>query len=114
MMSTRQLDRMLTRVDATDEQRSKIRDISRAARNDVEKLTDVLQPLRKSAVEALSAPTIDRDAVEGVRTQLSGVTDQISKRVTTAMLDIAQVLTPEQRAKVAADLETRRRGRQSP
>jgi len=113
MMTGRHLDRMLTRVDATDEQRAKIRDISRAARNDVEKLTDVLQPLRKSAVEALSAPTLDRAAVEGVRNRVSGVTDEISKRVTTAMLDIAQVLTPEQRAKVAADLESRRRGRQA-
>lgn len=110
MMAGRHLDHMLNRVDATDEQRAKIRDISRAARNDVEKLTDVLQPLRKSALDALSAPTVDRAAVEGIRTRLSGVTDEISKRVTTAMLDVAQVLTPEQRAKIAEDMKSRRRG----
>jgi len=110
MMAGRHLDRMLERVDATDEQRAKIRDISRSARNDVEKLTDVLQPLRKSAVDALAAPTVDRATVEGIRTRLSGVTDEISKRVTTAMLDVAQVLTPEQRAKMAEDMKSRRRG----
>jgi Spy/CpxP family protein refolding chaperone len=110
MMTGRHLDRMLDRVDATDEQRAKIRDISRAARNDVEKLTDVLQPMRKSAVEALAAPTVDRATVEGLRTRLSGVTDEISKRMTTAMLDVAQVLTPEQRAKIAEDMNARRRG----
>lgn len=110
MMAGRHLDRMLDRVDATDEQRAKIRDISRAARNDVEKLTDVLQPLRKSAVDALAAPTVDRATVEGIRTRLSGVTDEISKRVTTAMLDVAQVLTPEQRAKIGEDMKSRRHG----
>ena len=110
MMAGRHLDQMLNRVDATDEQRAKIRDISRAARNDVEKLTDVLQPLRKSAVEALAAPTVDRAAVEGIRTRLSGVTDEISKRMTTAMLDVAQVLTPEQRAKIGEDMKSRRHG----
>lgn len=110
MMAGRHLERMLDRVDATDEQRAKIRDISRAARNDVEKLTDVLQPLRKSALDALAAPTVDRAAVEGVRTRLSGVTDEISKRMTAAMLDVAQVLTPEQRAKIAEEMSSRRRG----
>lgn len=110
MMAGRHLDRMLDRVDATDEQRAKIRDISRAARNDIEKLTDVLQPLRKSAVDALAAPTVDRAAVEGIRTRLSGVTDEISKRMTTAMLDVAQVLTPEQRAKIGQDMKSRRHG----
>lgn len=110
MMAGRHLDHMLNRVDATDEQRAKIRDISRAARNDIEKLTDVLQPLRKSAVEALAAPTVDRAAVEGIRTRLSGVTDEISKRMTTAMLDVAQVLTPEQRAKIGEDMKSRRHG----
>lgn len=110
MMAGRHLDHMLDRVNATDEQRAKIRDISRAARNDIEKLTDVLQPLRKSAVEALAAPTVDRAAVEGIRTRLSGVTDEISKRMTTAMLDVAQVLTPEQRAKIGEDMKSRRHG----
>jgi len=108
MMAGRHLDHMLDRVDATDEQRAKIRDISRATRNDVEKLTDVLQPLRKSGMDLLAAPTIDRAAVEGVRNRVSAVTDEISKRVTTAMLDVAQVLTPEQRAKIAAEMKSRR------
>jgi Spy/CpxP family protein refolding chaperone len=108
MLAGRHLDRMLDRIDATDEQRAKVRDISRAARNDVEKLTDVLQPMRKSAMDLLAAPTIDRAAVEGVRNRVSAVTDEISKRVTTAMLDVAQVLTPEQRAKIAAEMKSRR------
>jgi Spy/CpxP family protein refolding chaperone len=110
MMAGRHLDRMLDRVDATDEQRAKIRDISRAARNDIEKLTDVIRPLRKSAMDQMAAPSIDRAAVEGIRSRLSAVTDEISKRITTAMLDVATVLTPEQRAKIAAEMSSRRHG----
>lgn len=110
MMGGRHLDRMMDRVDATEDQRGKIRDIARAARNDVEKLTDVLRPLRKAAIEQLTAPTLNPAGVEGVRTRLSGVTDEISKRVTTAMIDVAQVLTPEQRAKIGEEMNSRRRG----
>ncbi len=110
MMGGRQLDRMMDRVDATEDQRGKIRDIARAARNDVEKLTDVLRPLRKAAIEQLTAPTLNPAGVEGVRSRLSGVSDEISKRVTTAMIDVAQVLTPEQRAKIGEEMNSRRRG----
>ena len=110
MMGGRHLDRMMDRVDATEDQRGKIRDIARAARNDVEKLTDVLRPLRKAAIEQLTAPTLNPAGVEGVRSRLSGVTDEISKRVTTAMIDVAQVLTPEQRAKIGEEMNSRRRG----
>jgi len=110
MLAGRQLDRMLDRVDATEEQRAKIRDLSRSARNDIEKLTDVLRPMRKAAVDQLAAPTVDRAAVEALRSRASGVADEISKRVTTAMVDVAQVLTPEQRAKIAQEMNSRRRG----
>jgi len=110
MMGGRQLDRMMERVDATEEQRGKIREIARTARNDVEKLTDQLRPMRKAALDQLTAPTVDRAAVEGLRSRVSGVTDEISKRVTLAMVDAAQVLTAEQRSKLAEEMNSRRRG----
>jgi len=49
---------------------------------------------------ATGAPTVDAATVEQVRAQMLQLHDQSSRRMTQAMLDIARVLTPEQRAKI--------------
>ena len=52
-------------------------------------------------------PTVDAAAVEALRQQQLAMHDAASKRMTTAMLEISRVLTPEQR-KQMADYMTQR------
>jgi Spy/CpxP family protein refolding chaperone len=49
----------------------------------------------------LAAPTIDRAALEQARVARMQVEDARSRRIVQAMADAAEVLTPEQRTKVA-------------
>ena len=59
-------------------------------------------------MDLLKAPTIDRAAIEGLRSQQMAVADAISKRVSTAFADTAEVLTPEQRVKLAERMQSHR------
>jgi Spy/CpxP family protein refolding chaperone len=58
-------------------------------------------------MQAFTAPTVDAAAVEQVRQQMLQQHDQMSRRMTQAMLDVARVLTPEQRAKIGERMRDR-------
>ena len=49
----------------------------------------------------LAQPTVDADAVEALRQKQLAMHDAAGKRMTTAMLEISRVLTPEQRKQIA-------------
>jgi len=108
---TERIDRMAYRlvrsVDGTAEQEMRIREIARAAAKDVRELRKQGRDLRKQGVDLLKAPTIDRAAIESLRGQQMALQDSISKRMSTALADAAEVLTPEQRAKLAERAERR-------
>jgi Spy/CpxP family protein refolding chaperone len=59
------------------------------------------QAARTQAVTLLTAPTIDRTAIERLRTEQMGLAESASKRIAQALADAAEVLTPEQRRKVS-------------
>ena len=61
------------------------------------------EALRKQALDLLAAPTIDRAAVERLRVDAVAMFDAKSKAVVAGMLDIADQLTPAQRAQLAAN-----------
>jgi Spy/CpxP family protein refolding chaperone len=103
----RMIERMLDRVDATDEQRTRIRAIFEAARNDLSNLREERRAAMGDLVELLQAPTLDRAAIEGKRAQRFATLETASKRMTQALADAAEVLTPEQRRIVAALIEDR-------
>ena len=96
------LDRMLDGLGVTEAQRTQIRQIARAAANDLHAQREQSKDFRHRAVQLFAAPTVDAAAVEALRQQRSAQHDQASKRITQAMLDISKVLTPEQRAKLGA------------
>jgi Spy/CpxP family protein refolding chaperone len=105
------IDRMVYRlvrsVDGTPEQEMKIREIARTAAKEVGELRKQARELRKQGMELLKAPTIDRAAIEALRGQQMALQDSMSKRMSTAFADAAEVLTPEQRVKLAELAEQR-------
>lgn len=99
--------RMLARVDATEEQRAKVNVIAKAAAGDLRGLRGKQQELRAKGIELLAAPKVDRAAIESLRAEQIKLADEASKRVSLALADTADVLTPEQRAKMAERIKER-------
>lgn len=99
---------MLADVDATDEQRTRIAAIVKAAANDLAAMRGKHMEARRRTVELLAAPTIDRAQIEAVRVEQMQLADSATRRMTQALADAAEVLNPEQRAKLAEKWEQRR------
>lgn len=95
------IGRMLDGIDATDTQRSQIKQIAMSAAADVEGQREAGRGLRDQAMQIFTAPSVDPVAAESVRQQMLVQHDQASKRMLQAMLEAAKVLTPDQRAKMA-------------
>lgn len=106
--SPRQLDRMLDGLNASDAQRAQIRQIATAAAADLKGQRDAGRGLREKGMQLFAAPTVDAAAAESLRQQMSAQREQASKRMLQAMLDVANVLTPEQRAKIGERMKERR------
>lgn len=102
------VDRMLRDVDATEAQRTQIKQIVAAAAADLKAQREAGKGLRERAAQLFTSPTVDANAAEALRQQMLGQHDQSSKRVMQAMLDISRVLTPEQRTKLAERMKQRR------
>jgi Spy/CpxP family protein refolding chaperone len=103
----RRLDRMLDGLNATDAQRAQIRQIAQAAAADMRAQREASRGLRERAMQVFTAPTVDAAAAESLRQQMMAQRDQASRRMTQAMVDIARVLTPEQRAKIGERMKER-------
>jgi protein CpxP len=103
----RMVDRMLDGLNATDAQRSQIRQIAQAAAADVKSQREAGRGLREKGMDIFTAPNVDPAAAEQLRQQALAQHDQVSRRMTAAMLDISRVLTPEQRAKLAQRMKAR-------
>lgn len=107
MMGGRGADRMLDGINATEAQRTQIRQIFQAAANDMKAQREQRRTLHERGLQILSAPTVDAAAAESLRQQMLQLHDQASKRRMQAMLDASQVLTPEQRVKLAERMKQR-------
>lgn len=104
-MSEAEIEKMVTRVvrhvsieiEATDEQEEKIVELVTAVAMDMQPLRKQFRTAGKTFHDLLKAPTIDRNAIEELRAKQMAEADRISRRVTTALIDVAEVLAPEQR-----------------
>ena len=104
----RRVNRVLGLVDASTEQRQKVRAILENAGNDLYPIRQQRMENRKQIGQALAAATIDRPKIEALRQEQLKLNDTASKRMTDAITDAAEVLTPAQRAELAKRMERRR------
>ena len=105
------MERVLDTADATKEQRTKIRQIMVAAEEDLRAAHSGQRGERAAMMNLLAQPKIDAAAVEKLRSEGLARHDAASKRMTQAMVEAANVLSPEQRKKVAdqmAQMQQRR------
>jgi protein CpxP len=92
---------MAIELDATADQQAKIAGIAKAAVTDLRALHEKAHAARGQAVALLTAPTIDRSAIERLRAEQIGLAETASKRIAQALADSSDVLSPDQRRKVA-------------
>lgn len=104
----RGLERWLDRVDASAEQRTRIRAIVEAARTDLQGLRGQRRAHADQALALLARPEVDAAAAEALRQQMLRQHEQASARMLQASLDVARVLSPAQRATLAEQLRQRR------
>jgi Spy/CpxP family protein refolding chaperone len=91
---------MAIELDATDAQQDKLRAVAKAAVKDLIPLREKVQSARLKARELLTQPTIDRAEIEKFRTEQVALADSFTKRVSQAIGDAAEILTPDQRRKL--------------
>jgi periplasmic protein CpxP/Spy len=103
----RAVDHVLDGVNATDAQRTQVKQIVTQAAADLKAQRDAGRALHERSMQIFTAPTVDAAAAESVRQQMLTQHDTASRRVLQAMLDISRVLTPEQRAKLAERMNER-------
>ena len=99
----------LGRIDATDEQRDRVAEIVGASVEDLYELRTQHREHHEQAVALLTAAEIDRQALEALRVAEVELADVASQRLLGAIADVAEVLTPEQRAEVHAWVEDHHR-----
>jgi Spy/CpxP family protein refolding chaperone len=92
-------------TDASTEQKQKINAIAQKAADDIFALRAKHLEARKQVIETLAAPTVDRAKLETLRADQMKLAETATKRVTDAVADIAEVLTPAQRADLGQRVE---------
>jgi Spy/CpxP family protein refolding chaperone len=99
--------RMFSSVKASEEQQAQASAIVRRALADLRPIQEQRREGRKAAIDLLSRPSIDRRAIEAQRAEQLKLAEAASKRMTQALADLAEVLTPEQRAELAKRMTQR-------
>jgi protein CpxP len=104
----RRMGKLLDAAGASEQQRTQIKNAWSTLRPQFQALRQDQTKLHEELRKALTAPTIDTAAVERLRQEGLKLADRTSALVTKGIVQSAQVLTPEQRQKIAAQMEQHR------
>ena len=88
-------------ANATPEQSARLTEIAKSAAVELAPMREKAKEARKRAMAILGSPTVDRAALERLRAEQLEAMDAGSRRLTKAIADAAEVLTPEQRKQLA-------------
>jgi periplasmic protein CpxP/Spy len=98
------LGTMLTKVGASDTQKSQVDGILRPAFVNLQSVRDEHHAAFVQFHDVMLAPSIDRATLESLRAAQIKALDEASKSLVTAFGDAAEVLSPEQRAALAQEM----------
>lgn len=100
-------ERLLDKVGASAEQKTRLREIAKAAGDDLRSQREAGQALHEKMLALMAAPQVDAAAAEALRQQQLARHDAVTKRAMQAMLDVQAVLTPAQRTQIAEHMAAR-------
>jgi len=95
---------MLTKIGASDAQKTQIEGLLKPAFDEMSAVHEAHSAAFAQFHEAITAPSVDRARIEALRAEQLKTLDEASKRMVTAITDAAEVLSPEQRAALAAEI----------
>jgi periplasmic protein CpxP/Spy len=102
--SPERADRMVrhlaVELDTNADQQAKLQAIVKSAVDDLAPMREKVLTARQQGRALLTAPAVDRAAIEKLRAEQIATADAFSKRAAQALADAADVLTPEQRRKL--------------
>lgn len=99
---------LLDELDATPEQRERVEAIVADLQAEMGPWKEAHHGNRAAAMALLTAESLDRQAIEALRVSELALADSVSARLVDAFADVADVLTPEQRAEIAEHLARHR------
>ena len=103
-MHLEHLDAMLTKVGASQVQKTQVEGILKGAFTELGSAHDAHDAALGKFHELLLAPSVDRAQMETLRADTVRSMDEASKRLIAAFGDAAEVLSPEQRAALAQEV----------
>ncbi|MBU2583245.1 MAG: hypothetical protein KJ622_16165 [Alphaproteobacteria bacterium] len=99
--ASRMAKHLAIEIDANGVQMDKLVEIAKGVAADVFPIRESIKTVREDAINLLSGDTVDRAKLETMRTEQFAKIEDVSKRLTIALADAAEVLNPEQRVKLA-------------
>jgi Spy/CpxP family protein refolding chaperone len=96
------VDRALTQVDATDEQREKIAVLLKNLDSDMSRWQEERQALRDRFMQALQVEQVNQNDLATIKSAGVTLADQALSRTVDATLKVSEVLTPKQRKELVA------------
>lgn len=99
-----QFDRHIAEMvpDATDEQKARLKALAASFHGELGAFHSQLREAHGRAHALLLGPNVDRAGLERLRVEQMRALDETSRRLVATLADAAEVLTPEQRQRIAA------------
>lgn len=107
----KRLQHMLDEVKASDAQKAKASEIAKTTVAKGVPLAEKMRDNHQQLGKLMLAATLDKAAIETLRAEQMRLADEVSKLATQTILEISELLTPEQRAKLAEKMEKRHGGK---